>query len=86
MNARTLVYKMQVRLRVIVVHTCEADTTFQVFVSKSVMSINGLSFASARPAPQPCVSVFVVRRIQEFLFIFFKRIAIIGCAFICIFD
>ena len=30
---------------------------FYVCVSKSVMSINGLSFMSARPTPQPCVSV-----------------------------
>ena len=29
-------------------------------VSKSVMSISGLSFASARSAPQPGVSVFMV--------------------------
>ena len=26
---------------------------------------NGLSFASARPTPQPCVSVLVVWEIQE---------------------
>ena len=30
--------------------------SFHFSVSKSVMLINGLSFASARPAPQPCVS------------------------------
>ena len=30
---------------------------------KSVMSINGLSFVSARPAPQPCVSVFMMQGI-----------------------
>ena len=39
---------------------------FGVSVSKSVMSINGLSFVSARPAPQPCVSVFMVWGIQEY--------------------
>ena len=33
---------------------------FLVSVSKNVMSINGLSFVSARPAPQPCVSVIMV--------------------------
>ena len=43
------------------VFTCEAEALFffKVFVSKSVMSINGLSFASARPALQPCVPVLV---------------------------
>ena len=43
------------------VFTCEAEALFflKVFVSKSVMSINGLSFASARPAPQRCVPVLV---------------------------
>ena len=51
--------------RVIVVY-CEADSlVFKLFVSKSVMSFNGLSFASARHAPQPCVSVLVVQGIQE---------------------
>ena len=44
------------------------DTSFQVFVSGSLMSLNGLSFASARPAPQPCVSVLVVQEIQETVF------------------
>ena len=44
------------------VSTCEADT---IFVSKTVMSLNGLSFVSARPAPQPCVSVLVVWGIQD---------------------
>ena len=31
--------------------------SFLGFVSKRVMSINGLSFVSAGPALQPCVSV-----------------------------
>ena len=29
------------------------------------MSINGLSFTSARPTPQPCVSALVTWEIQE---------------------
>ena len=33
------------------------------------MSINGLSFASARPTPQPCVSVFMAQEIQELHFL-----------------
>ena len=54
--------------RVIEVSTCEADTlVLKVFVSKSVMSLNGQSFASARPTLQPCVSDLVVQGIQEML-------------------
>ena len=33
------------------------------------MSINELSFVSARPAPQPCVSVFMVHGIWEIIII-----------------
>ena len=40
---------------------------FLVSVSKSVWSINGLSFVSARPALQPCVSVFIVQGIREMI-------------------
>ena len=29
------------------------------------MPLNGLSIASARPTPQPCVSVLMVQEIQE---------------------
>ena len=41
------------------------EVNILALIAKSVMSLNGLSFASARPAPQPCVSVLVVWRIQE---------------------
>ena len=30
------------------------------------MSLNGLSFVSATPAPQPCVSVLMVQGIQAY--------------------
>ena len=50
------------------VYTYEADTlVFQVFVSKSVVSLNGLSIASAKPTPQPCVLVLMVQGIKEML-------------------
>ena len=61
MNLRiTLVYKIQVSHWI---STCEVS--FCCFVSKSVMSLNGLSFASARPTPQPYVPVPVEQGIQE---------------------
>ena len=39
---------------------------FLVSVSKSVMSLNGLSFASPRPAPQPCVSVLWCAKFENY--------------------
>ena len=53
--------------RVIVVCAYVDTLVFWVSVSKSVMSINGLSFVSARPAPQPCASVFMVHGIWEII-------------------
>ena len=64
-NVRTLVYKMQVRLRESLWSMIMRTRVFLVSVSKSVLSINGLSFVSARPALQPCVSVFMVQGIRE---------------------
>ena len=49
----------------IVVYAYVDTWVFLVSVSKSVLSINGLSFVSPRPTSQPCVSVFMVRRIRE---------------------
>ena len=53
---RTL-YKMQVRIGVLVVYTCEADTCDVIK--------DGLSITSARPSPQPCLSILVVLGILE---------------------
>ena len=41
-------------------HNLVCQFRFPVFVSKSVMSLNGQSFVSATPAPQSCVPVLVV--------------------------
>ena len=50
-NVRTLVYKMQVRLnRLIVAYTYEAETLVFKVLFQRVISLNGLSFVSARPA------------------------------------
>ena len=41
---------------------------FRVSVSKSVISINGLSFVSARPAPQPCGQFLWCRGLENEIF------------------
>ena len=48
---------MQVRIGVLVVYTCEADTCDVIK--------DGLSITSARPSPQPCVSILMVLGILE---------------------
>ena len=53
---------------VIVVYAYVDTLVFRVSVSKSVISINGLSFVSARPAPQPCGQFLWCRGLENEIF------------------
>ena len=70
-NARMLVYKESHCGLVFGEHF---NFFFYVCVSKSVMSINGLSFTSARPTPQPCVSssVWGIRELLQIIVLFVR--------------
>ena len=69
-SVRMPIYKMQVKLRGLYLWSGH----FFKCLYESVMSLNGLSFVSARPAPQPCVSVLMERGIQECLLLIWIKL------------
>ena len=59
------------------VYTYVDTLVFLGFCIKSVLSINGLSFVSARPTPQPCVPVFMVQGIC--IFVILDKVNLLCC-------